>query len=165
MHSPQSVFSGVRVTRSLLLCVLFCRSLFVLLSFFFWPWCCLSFFDLRILITHLVSSNSSWNHTWQQCLLDYPLKSLITTLVSSNSSYLVCVNHVIPMSWYHSMLYIHILYHFRFVRWSHAVILTNPLLYMYIFLLILNCLTVIGLIIILMENRHFCRCLTSCYIY
>ena len=37
---------------------MFCRSLFVLLSFFFLPSCCLSF-DLRILITHLVSSNSS----------------------------------------------------------------------------------------------------------
>jgi hypothetical protein len=30
---------------------MFCRSLFVLLSFFFWPLCCLYFFDLRILIT------------------------------------------------------------------------------------------------------------------
>jgi len=29
-----SVFSGVRVTRSLVLCVMFCRSLFALLSFF-----------------------------------------------------------------------------------------------------------------------------------
>jgi hypothetical protein len=36
-----------------------CRSLFVLLSFFFWPLCCLSF-DLWILITPLVSSNSSY---------------------------------------------------------------------------------------------------------
>ena len=34
-----------------------CRSLFVLL--YFWPLCCLFFFDLRILITPLVSSNSS----------------------------------------------------------------------------------------------------------
>jgi len=33
--------------------VLFCRSLFVLLSFFFWPLCCLLFFDIRILITPL----------------------------------------------------------------------------------------------------------------
>jgi hypothetical protein len=32
-------------------CAMFCRSLFVLLSFFFWPLCCLSFFDLRILTT------------------------------------------------------------------------------------------------------------------
>ena len=38
---------------------IFCRSLFVLLYFFFWPSCCL-FFDLRIPITSLVSSNPSW---------------------------------------------------------------------------------------------------------
>jgi len=52
------VFSGVRVTRSLVLCVCFvdlCLSFYL----FFWPWCCLSF-DLRILITPLVSTNSSW---------------------------------------------------------------------------------------------------------
>ena len=34
-------------------------TMFVLLSFLFWPSCCLSSFDLRILITHLVSSSSS----------------------------------------------------------------------------------------------------------
>jgi hypothetical protein len=51
-------FNGVRVTLSVVLCVMFCRSLFVLSSFYFWPLCCLSF-DLRILITPLVSSNSS----------------------------------------------------------------------------------------------------------
>ena len=39
---------------------MFCRSLFVFLSFFFLPLCCLSFFDLRILITPLLSSNSSY---------------------------------------------------------------------------------------------------------
>ena len=33
--------------------------MFVLLYFFFWPLCCLFFFDIRILITPLVSSNSS----------------------------------------------------------------------------------------------------------
>jgi hypothetical protein len=50
------VFSGVCVTQSLFLCVMFCRSLFVLLSLFSWSLCCLSFFDLRTLITPLVSS-------------------------------------------------------------------------------------------------------------
>ena len=35
-----------------------CRSLFVLLYFFFWPLCCLFFFDMRFLIVRLVSSNS-----------------------------------------------------------------------------------------------------------
>jgi hypothetical protein len=44
LWSPQ-VFCGVRVARSLVFCVVFCRSLFVLLSFF----------DLRNLITPLVS--------------------------------------------------------------------------------------------------------------
>ena len=34
-----------------------CGSLFVLLYFFFWPLCCLFFFDLRILITPLVYFN------------------------------------------------------------------------------------------------------------
>ena len=54
---PQFLEWG-HVTQSLVLCVMFCRSLFVLLSFLFWPLCCLSFFDLQILITPLVSSNS-----------------------------------------------------------------------------------------------------------
>ena len=37
---------------------MFCRSLFVFLYFFLWPSCCLFFFDLRILIIPLLSSNS-----------------------------------------------------------------------------------------------------------
>jgi hypothetical protein len=40
---------------------MFCWLLFVLLYFFFWPLCCLFFFDIRILIAPLISSNSSWN--------------------------------------------------------------------------------------------------------
>ena len=44
-------FNEVRVARSLVFCVMFCRSLFVLLSFFFWPLFFLSFLDLRTLIT------------------------------------------------------------------------------------------------------------------
>ena len=43
---------GVHVTRSLVLCVMFCRSLFVLLYFFFWPLCCLFFLDLQIFIIY-----------------------------------------------------------------------------------------------------------------
>ena len=40
---------------------MFCRSLFVLLYFFFWSLCCL-FFDLWILITSLVSSSSHFSY-------------------------------------------------------------------------------------------------------
>ena len=47
--SSPPVFSGVRVARIEVFCVVFCRSLFVLLSVFFWRLYCLSF-DLRILI-------------------------------------------------------------------------------------------------------------------
>ena len=36
---------GVRATQSLVLCASFRRSLFVIVSFFFWALCCLSFFD------------------------------------------------------------------------------------------------------------------------
>jgi hypothetical protein len=49
-------FSGVHVTRSLVLCVCFVDRC---LYFFFWPLCCLFFCDIRILITPLVSSKSS----------------------------------------------------------------------------------------------------------
>ena len=52
------VFGGVRVARSLVFCVVFCRSLFFLLSCFVCLLQCLSF-DLRI---DLVSSNSSYFH-------------------------------------------------------------------------------------------------------
>ena len=38
---------------------IFCGSLFVLSFIFFWPLCCLYFFDIRILITPFVSTSSS----------------------------------------------------------------------------------------------------------
>ena len=77
--SSPPVFSGVRVTRSLVLyvcfvdrCLSFCVFLLaivlsVLLSFghcvvcssVFWPLCCVFFFNIRILNNPLVSSNSS----------------------------------------------------------------------------------------------------------
>jgi len=53
--SSHTVVRGVRVIRSLVFCVMFCRSLFVLLSFYFWSLYCLSYFYLRILITPLSS--------------------------------------------------------------------------------------------------------------
>ena len=54
--SSPSVFSWVRVPRSYVLCICFEDRC---LSFFFWPLCCLSLIDTRILITTLVSSYSS----------------------------------------------------------------------------------------------------------
>jgi hypothetical protein len=54
------VFRVVRVARSLIFCVVFCRSSFIV--FLLTIVHCLSFFDLRFLITPLVSSNSSLNN-------------------------------------------------------------------------------------------------------
>jgi hypothetical protein len=56
--SSYPALNRVHVTQSLVVCVVFCRSLFVRLSVFFWRLCCL-FFDLQLLITPLVSSNLS----------------------------------------------------------------------------------------------------------
>jgi hypothetical protein len=64
------VFSGVRVTRSLVLYVCFVDRCLSFCTFFFWPLCCLFFFDIRILIAPLVSSNSSlsrWSHSAHDC--------------------------------------------------------------------------------------------------
>ena len=57
MSSPPD-FSGVRVTWSLVLCACFVDRCLFFCSFFVWSLCCL--FSLDILITPLVSSNSSY---------------------------------------------------------------------------------------------------------
>jgi hypothetical protein len=56
--SGPRIFSGVHVAISLVFCILFYGSLFVLLWFFTLPLCCLSF-DVRLLITPVVSSSCS----------------------------------------------------------------------------------------------------------
>ena len=98
-----SVFSGVRGTRSVVLCA-FCISLFVLLYFFFWPLYSVSFFDIRILITPLVSSNSSCYiyvevlcyafdfhcllFVFRSCKLDVRSILLLSTVLNVNRHYL-----------------------------------------------------------------------------
>ena len=54
-HEFTPVFSEVGVTRSFVCLWMLCRSLFVLLFFFFWPLFFLSFFNRRLLITPLIS--------------------------------------------------------------------------------------------------------------
>jgi hypothetical protein len=76
----------VRVTRSFVLCVVFCRSLFVLVYLFFSPFCCLSFFDIQILITPLVFSNSS-NIKWIYSTSQTSLGSIVTSSLLSTQVY------------------------------------------------------------------------------
>ena len=57
------VFSGIRVARSLVFCVVIWWSLFVLLSFYFWA-LCLRSIDLRIMIITLFSSTYAYYYSW-----------------------------------------------------------------------------------------------------
>jgi hypothetical protein len=54
VQSLPRVFSGVRVTRSLVVCVFFVDCCLSFCTFFCWLLCCLFFFDIQILITPLV---------------------------------------------------------------------------------------------------------------
>ena len=75
--SSPPVFSGVRVTRSLVLYACFVDRLS------FCPLCCLSFFDLRILITPLESSNSSYNNI---------INALLTVISTKSTIFFKCSN-------------------------------------------------------------------------
>ena len=74
---------------------IFCRSLFVLLYFFFWSLCCLFLFDMQILITPLVSSNSSSN----LCII-----SIQNSLATSSNLYHTCPEFTAqpPKATYHT---------------------------------------------------------------
>ena len=85
--SSRPVFSGIRVTWSLVLYVCFVDRC---LSFFFWPLCCLFFFDIRILITTLVSSNSSYGHKtfeYEICTFTQKKKHLIRASYSIKTAF------------------------------------------------------------------------------
>ena len=85
-------FSGLRATRSLVFCVVFCTSLFVFLSFFFWLLCFLSFFDLWVLITRLVFSNFvSCNRIILMVVLGFiPEKNIVK---KQYGHFYVCMHH------------------------------------------------------------------------
>ena len=91
---------------------MFCRSLFVLLYFFFWPLCCLSLFDLRILMIPLVSSNSSWNVTFGKMVpLDGPIGGsfyhylfIVEIQVHIHHVNLIQVSSVITVSWWSAVV-------------------------------------------------------------
>ena len=76
------MFSGFRVARSLVFCAMFCRSLFLLLSLFFWPLCCLFLFDLRLLITPLVSFGHCVVCSCSTCGFSLPLWYLLAIVLS-----------------------------------------------------------------------------------
>jgi hypothetical protein len=126
------VYSGVSVARSVVLCVMFCRLLFVLLSFFFWPLCCLSL-DLRLLITPLVSSNFFYWYSFPSISLQlifffYNFKCnginfRVKTKVDSSFT-LCCINTFRHSSFVIRHSHYVVLTHFV-IRHSHYVVLTH----------------------------------------
>ena len=75
-------FSGVRVIRSLDLCVCF-----VDCCFYFWPLCCLFLFDIRILITPLITSNSSCQHIFYKHVLKQQIIYIVEFFWGLDHSY------------------------------------------------------------------------------
>ena len=83
-------FNWVHIARSLVFCVMLCRSLFVFVSFFFWPLCCLSF------LWPLCCLSFFWpvcclSFFWPVCCLSFDLRLLLTLLVYYNFSYNECL--------------------------------------------------------------------------
>jgi len=66
--------------------------MFVLLSIFFWSLCCLCFFDLRICITPLVSSNSS-NSLWSWKMWSLTILKVSPTQCIEDKLIGLCHNH------------------------------------------------------------------------
>ena len=75
------VFSGVRIARSLVFCVVFCRSLFVLFFFLSLYFVCTLIYDFWLPLWYLRFTTSDYPFD----ILD--LRLLITPLISSNVSY------------------------------------------------------------------------------
>ena len=95
--SSLPILSGVRITRSLVLCVMFCRSLFFLLSFFFWPLCYLSFCLLAIVLSVLLS----FGHCvicpsvfWPLCYLSFCLLAIVLSVLLSFGHCVVCLSSI-----------------------------------------------------------------------
>jgi hypothetical protein len=73
-------FSGVRVAQSLVFCIVFLRSSFVCVLFLFTIVFWLTFFNLQILITPLVSSNFSYSVTKIYKFYMFLLQNWITSV-------------------------------------------------------------------------------------
>ena len=102
------------LVASLVFCVMFCISLFVLLSIFLWSLYCLSF-DVRLPINALVSLNFSYN-CCSCCRIDWLLLNLKwatnhrgsdRTIVGVDSTLAISVNYQLTAE-FHSHLWIHV---------------------------------------------------------
>ena len=151
------VFSGVCVTKSWVFCVLFCRTLFIILSFFLWTLYCMSlvhvvFFPLNIILHVLVSfCPFSFEHyiacpcfilsffLWTlycMSLFHFVLFPLNIILHVLGSCCLFSFEHYIAYPWFILSFFLWTLYCMSLVHFSHLII---SLVYLETFLsLLLN---------------------------
>ena len=87
------VLSGIRAAQSSVFCVVFCRPLFIILSFFAWPLHCMPFFDIWLPITLLASTNFSYMLTYTR-----------TTILSQLSNLFHCSIYATFFVWVYSIL-------------------------------------------------------------
>jgi hypothetical protein len=73
--SSSWILVGFVLFEYLVFCVMFCGSLFVLLSFFFWLLHCLSFFDLWLLMTLCHLQTFRQVRVKQQAIFIYPFEA------------------------------------------------------------------------------------------
>ena len=86
-----------------LMCML-CRSLFVLLSYFFYSLCFLFFFDLRIMITRLVSSTLlNVKLELIECLFPHKCTSQYTSKLQWSNTFLVKILFVLIYVVWHKL--------------------------------------------------------------
>jgi hypothetical protein len=85
-------FCGIRVAQSLVFCVVFCRLLFVLLSFFFWSLYCLSVTDIQLLITLLISSTFLMFHRLYYAIKTKTHSNVFKVFFSKLTNYIYCTN-------------------------------------------------------------------------
>jgi hypothetical protein len=84
-------FYCIERAQSSVFCVVFCKPLLIILSFFVWPLHCLPFFDLWLTITLLASTKFSY-------LLTYTRTAMLSQL----------------SNWFHCNIYVKIRVWFRF---------------------------------------------------
>ena len=102
-------FNGVHFAGSLVFCILYCSSLFVILPVFYLPLTCLPLFDFMFLITPLVSSNLfKIKHAFfkRGCIYPPPLCNNFSpfTLPLSNAPLTKDVSYWIILHWSDSTL-------------------------------------------------------------
>ena len=99
-QSSVRVLSGIRAAQSSVFCVVFCRPLFIILSFFAWPLHCLPFFDIWLPITLLASTNFSYLLTYTRTTILSQLSNLFHCNIRC-----ICKNILkITIIWYNEFL-------------------------------------------------------------